>query len=113
MGKRHERQLRSSHLRSHGPLTLQLNLVPVEGLLSAVLQIRAVMVLRESVLHERGNVYQSKLTQRTTGGDTHRTAELRTAMWALANDAQGCRVALSVGANLGLAALLGSHEEMS
>jgi hypothetical protein len=54
MGKGHERQLRSSHLRSHGPLTLQLNLVPVERLLSAVLQIRAVVVLRESVLHEKG-----------------------------------------------------------
>ena len=60
-----------------------------------------------------GNVHQSKPTQYMTGGDTHRTAELRTTMWALANDAQRCRVALSVGADLRLAALLGSHGEVS
>jgi len=44
-----------------------------------------------------------------TGGNTYRTAELRTTMWAFANDAQGCRVALSFSADLGLATLLGSH----
>ena len=60
MGKCHERQLRSSHLRSHRPLTLQLHLVPVERLLPAVFQIRAVVVLREAVLHERGGVHQSQ-----------------------------------------------------
>jgi len=59
MGKGPQRQLRSSHLGSHRPLTLQLGLVSVEGLLSAVLQIRAVMVLRESMLNE---VHQSKPT---------------------------------------------------
>ena len=45
-----------------------------------------------------------------TGGNTHRTAELRTAMWAFADNAKGRRVALSIGADLGLAALLGRHE---
>lgn len=35
-----------SHLRSHSPFTLQLVLVPVKGLLPAVLQIGAAMVLR-------------------------------------------------------------------
>jgi hypothetical protein len=68
------------------------------------------VVLWESVLHERGNVHQSKPTQYKTAGNTHHTAELRTTMWALANDAQSCRVALSIGADLGLAALLGRHE---
>ena len=53
-GKGPQRQLRSSHLGSHRPLTLQLGLVSVKGLLSAVLQIRAVVVLRESMLNEKG-----------------------------------------------------------
>lgn len=50
MGKGDERQLRSGHLGSHSPLTLQLVLIAVKGLLPAVLQIRAVVVLRETVL---------------------------------------------------------------
>jgi len=90
MGRGHKNRLRSSHLGSHRPLTLQFSLVPVESLLSAILQIRAVVVLRETV----------------------RTAELGTTVWAFTNNAKRCRVALAVGADLGLAALLSRHDGM-
>jgi hypothetical protein len=44
--------LRCSHLGSHGPLALQLCLIPVKGLLSTILQIIAVVVFRKAVLYE-------------------------------------------------------------
>jgi len=114
MGMGHESRLRSSHLGSHRPLTLQFSLVPVESLLSAILQIRAVVVLWETVLHGRvkENAHQSDMDYTMHDWDTHRTAELGTTVWAFANNAKRCGVALAVGADLGLAAFLGRHDRM-
>lgn len=55
VGVCHAGQLRSSHLRRHGSLALQLVLVALERLLPAVFQVRACVVFWQAMLgaHER------------------------------------------------------------
>lgn len=106
-GRGNDEALCHCHLRGNRPLTLELRLVPLERLLSAALQVLTVVVLRHSVLvGGLDGKFQGSYDR-----NTHCATEVCTAVWALANQTKGRRVAADF--SLELAALLSGHDDSS
>lgn len=80
--KRDGQRLCRRYLGCDRSLALEFALVPVKGLLSAVLEVGAIMVLRQAMLAWNEHRVQSE------SDHTYRSAKLEATMWALSHHAQ-------------------------